>query len=144
MRTQRGLAAVELAIIVPVFLMLMMATAELGRAFYTYNALAKAVRDGARYLSMNGLDNAGVVTISTDEEATARNLVVYGNPAGTGTALATGLVTDNVDVAVAGTSITVTVTYDYVPLFAAIPTFGFTGSNLTVGSLTASNTMRAM
>jgi len=50
-RSERGSAVVELAIVFPILLMLFAATAELGRLFSTYTTLSKATRVGARYLS---------------------------------------------------------------------------------------------
>src|SRR6476661_8250753 len=79
---QHGVAIVEFALILPFLLLLTMLTTEFGRALYQYNILTKSVRDSARYLSMQ--------TPGT-HVAQARNLVVYGNTAGTGSPLALGL-----------------------------------------------------
>lgn len=49
---QRGVAAVELAFLVILLLMMAAGTFEFGRAFWHYNALAKATRDGSRVMSM--------------------------------------------------------------------------------------------
>ena len=49
-RRERGTQLVELAIVLPIFVLLFAATAEFGRFFYTYTTLAKATRVGARYL----------------------------------------------------------------------------------------------
>ncbi len=48
---QRGVAAVEFALMVFVLLLLTAGLAELGRAFWYYDALLKGTRDAARYLS---------------------------------------------------------------------------------------------
>ena len=50
-KSERGSAIVELAIVFPILLMLIAATAELGRLFSTYSTLAKSTKIGARYLS---------------------------------------------------------------------------------------------
>src|SRR4029453_7710026 len=50
-RSERGSAVVELAIVFPILLMLFAATAELGRLFSTYSTLSKATKVGARYLT---------------------------------------------------------------------------------------------
>lgn len=150
---QRGLAAVEVAIAAPLFLLLMAATAELGRAFYSYNILTKSVREGARYLAAHALNGAGVVDLGADRIAAAKNLVVYGSPAAgaNGSELLPGLAPASVtwsavDVQVGtltSTQISVSVSYAYVPLWAAIPTFGY-GAAGAVGTLTAIAVMRAM
>lgn len=87
---QRGVAMVELAIILPLLLAICFAITEFGRAIYTYNTLAKSARDAARYLSTQA---AGSTTAAT----TARNLVLHGNPAGTGPLLVPGLTAGMVD-----------------------------------------------
>lgn len=85
---QRGVAVVELALILPLLLAICFAATEFGRAIFTYNTLAKSARDSARYLSMQASGNAAAWT-------TARNLVAFGNPAGTGSPLLPGLTAAN-------------------------------------------------
>jgi len=87
-RDERGLQLVETAIVIPIFLMLFGATAEFGRYFYEYTTLAKAARVGTRYLSD--------VPVTAGNDAAAKNMVVYGNPAGTGSPIVTNLTTSNV------------------------------------------------
>lgn len=50
-KQQSGVAAVEMALLLPLLLLLAFGITEFGRAIYQYNTLAKAVRDGARHLS---------------------------------------------------------------------------------------------
>src|SRR5687767_13477925 len=82
-RDERGIQLVEAAIVLPIFLLLFGATAEFGRYFYEYTTLAKASRVGARYLI--------TAPVTAGEDAIAKNIVVYGNPAGTGSPVLTGL-----------------------------------------------------
>ena len=89
-RSERGTQLVELAIVLPVMLMMLGAVAEFGRFFYTYQTLSKATRAGARYLTVESA--AGTA------DSKAKNLVVYGNEAGTGTPVVTGLAGGNVRV----------------------------------------------
>lgn len=84
---QRGVAIIELALALPFLLAMTFVVTEFGRAIYQYNILTKSVRDAARYMS---IQTPG--THLTE----CKNLVVYGNTAGTGTALALGLTTANV------------------------------------------------
>ncbi|HKO62663.1 MAG TPA: TadE family protein [Pyrinomonadaceae bacterium] len=109
-RDERGIQLAELAIVLPILLILFGATAEFGRFFYEYSTLAKATRVGARYLI--------TTPINETEKAKARNLVVYGNPDGTGDPVVEGLTTDNIvitarnsagDAIVAGVPATITV-----------------------------------
>ena len=48
---EHGTSMIELAIVLPIFIILMASIAEFGRFFYTYTTLAKATRAGARYIS---------------------------------------------------------------------------------------------
>ena len=50
-RWQRGVAAVELAIILPILMMLLTVPFYFGRAFWHYTVAEKAAHDAARYLS---------------------------------------------------------------------------------------------
>ncbi|HSW15639.1 MAG TPA: TadE family protein [Ramlibacter sp.] len=86
-RRSRGVALVELALILPVMLVMTFIVTEYGRAIYQYNTLTKSVRDAARYLSFQTPET---------HRAQARNLLVYGNLGGTGTPLALGLTAANV------------------------------------------------
>lgn len=89
---QRGVAAVEFGLLLIPLVTLAFGITEYGRAMYQYNAIAKATRDAARYLSMQAPGNAGAM-------ATAHCLVVYGKTACSGTPLVPGL--DNQEVTVA-------------------------------------------
>src|SRR5579863_993013 len=91
---QRGVAALETAIALPVLLMLLMVTAEVGRLLSQYDTLTKAVRDGARFLASNSLGGtSGVVVLSAPIPAQTQYLVVFGNINGTGTPILPGLTT---------------------------------------------------
>ena len=48
-----GIAAVEFAILVPVFLILLMGTTDLGQMLYAYYKLDQAVAAGAEYAALN-------------------------------------------------------------------------------------------
>lgn len=86
---QRGVAAIEFAILVPVMLLIVFGITEFGRAFYQYNSLTKSVRDGVRYLSMRA-PGAG--------HDVAACLAVHGNQTCEGPALVPGLSTSMVSV----------------------------------------------
>jgi Flp pilus assembly protein TadG len=86
--TERGATLVEFAIGATVFLAALFAVLEFGRALWVHNALTDAARRGARYAVVN----------SDADSASVKNVVVYGNPAGTGTPLMNNLSTANVAV----------------------------------------------
>ncbi|MES2299561.1 MAG: TadE family protein [Pseudomonadota bacterium] len=66
-----GVAAIEFALLLVVLVPIAFGTTELGRAFFQYNTLVKAVRDGARVLS----SASGGANL-----AEARCVTLYGNP----------------------------------------------------------------
>jgi hypothetical protein len=75
-----GSSMIELAIILPVLLILFAGAAELGRLFYTYTTLDKATNVGARYLSTSKDATSADATLAANAALAARNLVVYGCP----------------------------------------------------------------
>ncbi|MGJ7496546.1 TadE/TadG family type IV pilus assembly protein [Variovorax sp. RT4R15] len=87
---ESGVALVELTLIIPLLLLLTFITTEFGRAMFEYNVVTKSTRDAVRYLSLQ--------TPGT-QITEARNLMVYGNLAGTGAPLARGLSLANVPAA---------------------------------------------
>ena len=110
---ERGSQLVELAIVMPLLVMMLGATAEFGRFFYTYSTLLKGTRAASRYLVSQPVGAA---------DAAARNLLVYGNTAGTGTPIASGLTAANVKITTvkSGGGATQTVeiqNFTYVPIF---------------------------
>ncbi len=141
---QRGLAAVEFTITLPVLLILLMATAEIGRMLSQYDTLNKAVRDGARYLAANALQ-AGVMTVTGAEQTATQNLVVTGNVNGTGTALLPGLTTGNVTASGSTNGyVTVSASYTYQPMLASLPLFGLHAPISLAVPLNATVVMRAL
>lgn len=96
---QRGAVLVEMVLVTPILLILMLATAEVTRAFVDHNTLTKAVRNGARYVAANALlGTTGVITLDAGLTAETRNLVVYGNAAGAGAPVLPGLVPGDVTI----------------------------------------------
>jgi hypothetical protein len=147
-RRQRGLAAVEMTLVTPLLLLLMFATAELGRVLIQYNTLTKAVRDGVRHAATHALTGStGVVLLEGALVEEIRNLVVYGNPTGAGSPLLEGLATGDVEVSNAfADEVTVSASHAYAPLWGgSIPTFGIGSSDLSIDlTLRASATMRGL
>jgi hypothetical protein len=117
-KKERGTQLLELAIAVPVLLVLLAAVGEFGRFFYTYSALTSAVRAGARH-ACKWERNASWTFPETS------NMVVYGDYSDTSNGpILPGLSTSNVIVQANGPSVnsidSVTVkivNYRYTPLF---------------------------
>ena len=52
-RGERGQTLVEFAIVLPIIILMIMATVDLGRAVFTYNALAQSARSASRLAIVN-------------------------------------------------------------------------------------------
>ncbi len=143
--SQQGIAMVEFVVVLPLLLILLMATAEFGRMFYHYNTLTKTVRDGGRYLAEHATpDTTGQINITDEVTVTTRNLVVYGQPV-SGSSILEGLSTSDVDVIQVDTNhVQVSVAYAYQPIFEMLPMFGLGNDVETGRTLQASVTMRAL
>ncbi|MES2018719.1 MAG: TadE/TadG family type IV pilus assembly protein [Pseudomonadota bacterium] len=72
---QRGVAAVEFAVILPVLLVLLAFPIIFGRAFMHYSVAQKAAHDAARYLSSIPLVEMQDPTRVSEAEAIARQIV---------------------------------------------------------------------
>ncbi|WP_211166985.1 TadE/TadG family type IV pilus assembly protein [Aromatoleum evansii] len=72
-RRMRGVAAVEFGILLIPLVMLAFGITEFGRAIYSYNTMAKSVRDAARYLTSKAPGDPL-------ERDTAACMAVYGLP----------------------------------------------------------------
>jgi Flp pilus assembly protein TadG len=146
-KTQRGVAMVEFAIILPVMLLLMLGVTEIGRLLIRYNALTKHVHEGARYAASQVLNGTtGTVVIDAQIETEVRNLVVYGNIAGTGNAYLENLAPNQITlVSDAPQEIRVDAVYPYQPLIGpAFPFFGLGSSTIGAFNMQASVSMRAL
>jgi Flp pilus assembly protein TadG len=139
---------VEYLLVAPLVLLLIIATAEIGRGFQQYNALTKTVRDGARYaaeIATTSGGTTGVTTISASARTAVQNLTAFGNTQGTGNSLLPGLTAG--DVAVVGSSsgvVDVTATYLYLPIFSGLPMFGYGPDIVPNFTFQVNVTMRAL
>jgi Flp pilus assembly protein TadG len=90
-RSERGGALAELAILIPFLVVMLAVVTELGRLFQTYTALSKSTRAAARYLSNNAYDN--------DHITKAKNVAVCGQTNCTDVdPVVSGLTADNISV----------------------------------------------
>lgn len=121
---EKGATLVEFSIGVTVFAMAMFAVLEFGRVLWAHNALTDAARRGARY---------AVLHTQADGDA-VKNVVVYGNAAGTGNPMLPNLTTDKVLVNYNGFGLnegTVTVSIDQYQFQLVLP---FTGAGIPMPS----------
>jgi hypothetical protein len=116
--SERGSQVLEAAVVLPIMLVLLAATAEFGRFFYTYSTLTNAVRAGARHACKWQHDASWTLPET-------QRMVVYGDFSDTSKgAILPGLTEANVAVVANGASannvqsVTVKiVNYKYQPLF---------------------------
>jgi hypothetical protein len=144
LRDDQGSQILELAIALPVMLMLLGSVAEFGRFFYTYTTLTNAVRAGARHACKWEKNASWTVP-------EASRMVVYGDYSDTSNGpILPGLTTDNVVIDANGPSVnaidSVTVrivNYKYQPLFDLGKLTGVQALSLNI-DMNASATMHQL
>lgn len=97
---QKGQSLVEVAITLPVIILIMAGVLDLGRAYFTYVALSDAAAEGAAYAAINPGDTTQIVERAVES---SNGLLV----------LDQDQITIQNNSLTAGSPITVTVTYDY-------------------------------
>ncbi|MBW3162963.1 TadE/TadG family type IV pilus assembly protein [Ferrimonas balearica] len=150
---QRGVAAIEATIALPILFLMFYAVGEFGRLLYQYNQLNSLARNAARHMiSFTSPNSTGALGISETIESQVRNMAVTGQLSG-GTPLLRGLTADAVsinliegdptDPALVDVA-TLSITYDWTPMFGeSIP--GFFGDAVDLSwDITATVTMRPL
>lgn len=148
-RDERGVQLVEVALVIPILLILLAATAEFGRYFYYYSTLSGATRAAVRYLAAKPFEDGAA---PNDFKTQARRLAVCGSrdTCAANTELLPGLTLSNFEITSAGgtaanfpDTITVqVVNYTYQPIFDLGNLVG--GAAWTNVPIKASTTMRYM
>lgn len=87
---RRGNSLVEFGFAITILIPAIIGVFQFGYGFYIYNRLTTMVRTGAQYASIRTYDS-NTSTPSAAFTAAVRNIVVYGNPEGSGTTLVPGL-----------------------------------------------------
>ncbi len=132
-----GLAVVEMAIVLPILILLTLSAGEFGRAFIQYSRLSHRVQSAARFVADNALQGSTGVALLTDNIASqARNLAVYGTTSVGTTPAVPGLTPSDVQISVTPNGVvSVAITYEYEPVIGDfLPTFGL-GQDIAVGSI---------
>jgi Flp pilus assembly protein TadG len=145
-KNQRGLAAIEMTLVVPFLLLLLFATAEFSRLLYQYNALTNVVRNATRYMSnhaINGSSNTVILTPLIEENTIS--ILTFGD-LNTALQILPNLKDASVSVATSADKfITLTVSYPWQPIFSSsLPKFFSSGSYDLSFPLVTSYTMRAI
>ena len=121
---EKGATLVEFSLGITVFAMAMFAVLEFGRVLWAHNALTDAARRGARYAALH----------AQADSASVKNMVVFGNAAGTGNPMLPNLTVDKVLVNYDGFGLnegTVTVSIDQYQFQLVLP---FTGAGIPMPS----------
>jgi Flp pilus assembly protein TadG len=101
-----GQAAVELALILPFFLLIVMGVLDLGRVFYTYEALANGTREAVRQCVLTkNMTSSQLGTAATNETGGAITITATASPGCTSSL-------------VSGSSVTVTAQTSFTPVTA--------------------------
>jgi hypothetical protein len=135
-----------MVLITPLMLLIMLATAEVTRAFVDHNTLTKAVRNGVRYVAENAFQGTtGIVFVSTQLRGEAKNLVVYGNTLGVGSPVLPGLTPADITITdLGGDNIQISVSFTITGMLGPVVPNFFGSSIDLLHNLQASVTMRAL
>jgi Flp pilus assembly protein TadG len=144
-QNQKGLAAIELTLLLPFLLFSLFVVTEFARVLYQYNALNKVVRNASRYIIANpefSSANGNIVTNAT--RIKAENLLIYGDLASAQEILP-NLSATTFNVYVVDEFITVEASYPWQPIFTdSLPKFTSSGSYDLSFPLVTTYTMRAL
>ncbi|HZS06384.1 MAG TPA: TadE/TadG family type IV pilus assembly protein [Blastocatellia bacterium] len=78
LRSQRGNSMVEMAILLPMFLIVILGTVEIGRVWWLRQAVTNAAREGARAATQHANDCHAVSTLSAGRQAARNSLALAG------------------------------------------------------------------
>jgi Flp pilus assembly protein TadG len=106
MRNRKGAAIVEFALVVPLLLLLLWGIVDIGRAFYTLNNLASAVREGAR----------SAAVMATAPDLAANKTLIKTTVTTAFKPIGPALAPESVFVTVANRQVTVKASYPFAPL----------------------------
>lgn len=112
---ERGQSLVEMAMVMPLLLLLALGTADLGLAFRTYIALTNAAREGARWISTHP-ENPSAAMARISAEAGRIGL----SPNATDDKRITVVFEPNKSSYGAGEVVTILIAHDYPLLFGAV------------------------
>jgi hypothetical protein len=143
-RQQRGVAAVEFALVIIPLLLIVAGIIEFGRTFWYYDALAKSTRDAARYVSNTRVSS----TVGVDDTVKENAKLMVMNAVNT--AKVPNFTMDNVNVVcdpvdcIAPNYVTVSIIDYSISIGSWIPIIFYTGTSAWVARPTPATTMRYM
>ena len=93
---ERGQSAVELALLLPILMLLLFGVVQMARVYYIYHTLHKALRSGAGFVAR--LSNVNYCDDQNETFLDARNYMVYGNLEGSGVSVVNGLTPEMIQI----------------------------------------------
>jgi len=138
-RRERGAAAVEMALILPVLLLVLGGIVDLGRAMYGQIIVSNAAREGARMASMTSYTNAQV---QTRAQSATGGLVPLAGSAVDVTIPSPRCVADPLDPSVKITTVAVTARNFQWMMLNVVPRL--VGGNIPAPAITAKASMRCV
>lgn len=121
----KGQSFVETALVLPLILLLLFSFIDLGRGVYYYSAVGNSVREGARFASVNKIEN-------TDDEAAVKAVV-------DDYSVAVEILADDISISFSGDSdeyVTVSASYEFKPITPFLARLFGSGTTLTLSSET--------
>ena len=115
--SERGAAAVEFAILLPLLLMLVLGTIEFGRAYNAQITLTNAARDGVRVMAIAN-DPAGAKTAAKNAAASISTSITDGD------------ITLSTNVCSTGTQVTLTINHELSTITGIAGPFPMTGKGV--------------
>ena len=115
--SERGAAAVEFAILLPLLLMLVLGTIEFGRAYNAQITLTNAARDGVRVMAI-GNDPAGAKSAAQNAAASVSSTIP------------TSDITLSTTACSSGSQVTLTITYSLSTITGIAGPFPMTGKGV--------------
>src|SRR5436305_11042628 len=97
--SRRGNAMLEFGLASLILIPMFLGTFQFGYGFYVYNLMSSQVRAGARYASLRTY-RCGNTSSMTAYTSAVKNVVRFGNPAGTGTVIEPGLQDSEVSIGI--------------------------------------------
>src|SRR5437667_12127656 len=95
--SRRGNAMIEFALASLILIPMFFGAFQFGYTFYVYNLLCSQIRAAARYGSIRTF-NAGNAASKTAFSTAVKNVVIYGNPDGSGTVIEPGITAAKLEV----------------------------------------------
>jgi len=137
LRYQHGVAAIESAIVAPLFFLLLLAILDGSRMIYAYSAVAHAAREGVRYAvvrgSEAGQDDRRIGDSPTTDTQIENYILQQSSPLENITVTTTWSLDSNLQVTKdAGQIVEIEVTHDFISVTPFFPSVSLTSTSRSV------------